>query len=226
MSHMIFPHTDDLIKELQKLGYTINDPWDIVTNFENRLAGYGGSKYAVCIDSCSNAIFLMLKYLKIHNEVLDIPKHTYASVPMQIIHSGNKINFIDLEWSGEYYIGHTPIVDAATKFSKNMYLPHSYYCLSFHHRKTLKIGKGGCILHSDPKFDKWVRPMIYDGRHKYIPHDKDSYESIGYHMYMTPEEAAKGLLLMQHVADVNPDTGSSKTYKDLSQQPVFTNYKI
>ena len=38
MSHMIFPHTDDLIVELQKLGYTINDPWDIVTHFENKLA--------------------------------------------------------------------------------------------------------------------------------------------------------------------------------------------
>lgn len=226
MSHMIFPHTDDLIVELQKLGYTINDPWDIVTHFENKLANYGGSKYAVCVDSCSNAIFLLFKYLKIQNQVLDIPKNTYASVPMQIIHSGNKLNFIDLEWSGEYYIGNTPIVDAATKFSKNMYLPHSYYCLSFHHRKTLKIGKGGAILHNDPSLNEWIRPMIYDGRHKEIRHEDDNYECIGYHMYMTPEEAAKGLLLMQYIPDKNPDTGNNNSYKDLSKQTVFDQFKI
>lgn len=213
-----------MISQLISKGYQINDPWDCVTLFENELAIYSGSKYAVCVDSCSNAMFLCLKYLNITNQIIELPKHTYASTPMQCIHAGNKIRFIDKEWSGYYYLGDTNIVDAATRFKKNMYIPDTYFCVSFHHRKTLKIGRGGVILTNDNEFVKWCRPMIYDGRHKYIMHVDDDYECIGYHMMMTPEEAAIGLLKLKQLSDDNPDTGSNLTYKDLSKQTVFDNY--
>ena len=102
-----------------------------------------------------------------------------------------------------------------------MYKPGTYYCLSFHHRKVLKIGRGGVILTDDIKFVDWCRPMIYDGRHKYVLHENDDYECIGYYMYMTPEEAAKGIQLMENIPDDNKDTGSSLTYKDLTKRKVF-----
>lgn len=213
-----------MISKLIDKGYEISDPWDAVTLFENKLALYAGSTYALCLDSCSNAIFLCLKYLNIKNEVIKIPKNTYASVPMQIIHSGNKIKFETLEWQGEYSIGDTPIIDAATRFRKGMYVENSYYCVSFHHRKTLKLGKGGVILHNDPLFNSWARPMIYDGRHREIPYTSDNLQCIGYHMYMTPEEAATGILLLEKLEDFNFDTGSSDTYKDLSLQEIFKPY--
>lgn len=214
------------ISQLIDKGYKITDPWDAVTIFENKLSEYAGSTYAVCVDSCSNAMFLCMKYLGIANQIIELPKHTYSSTPMQCIHAGNYIKFIDKEWSGEYYLGNTPIVDAATRFRKNMYIPNTYYCVSFHHRKTLKIGKGGVILTNDAAFEKWARPMIYDGRHKYVKHDDDDYECIGYHMYMTPEDAALGITLLENIPDDNPDTGSNKTYKDLSKQAVFNPYII
>jgi dTDP-4-amino-4,6-dideoxygalactose transaminase len=202
----------------------ISNPWDIVTEFENKLAEYAGSKYAVCVDSCSNAMFLCMKFLGITGQIITLPKHTYASTPMQCIHAGNRIQFVDIEWSGEYHLGNTPIVDAATRFRRGMYKPDTYYCVSFHHRKTLKIGRGGVILTNDSEFVKWCRPMIYDGRHKYVMHDVDDYECIGYHMYMTPEDAEIGLAKLNNIADVNPDTGSNFTYKDLSKQSVFLPY--
>ena len=213
-----------MITELKNKGYQINDPWDAVTLFEQRLAEYAGSKYAVCVDSCSNGIFLCLKYLDIKDQVLEFPKHTYSSPVMQAIHAGNFIRFVDKEWSGWYKIGYTSIIDAATRFCQGMYIDNSYFCVSFHHRKTLKIGKGGVILTNDSAFVDWCRPMIYDGRHKYTPHDQDNYSCIGYHMYMTPEEAANGLLLMENINEYNPDTGSNLTYKDLSKQSVFAPY--
>jgi dTDP-4-amino-4,6-dideoxygalactose transaminase len=215
-----------MISQLKNKGYVINDPWDAVTIFEEKLAEYAGSKYAVCVDSCSNAMFLCLKYLNVSNTVITLPSNTYASTPMQCIHAGNKIRFVDKDWSGEYYLEPTPIVDGATRFRKNMYIGGSYYCVSFHHRKTLKIGKGGVILTDDKNFVDWCRPMIYDGRHKYVNHADDDYECIGYHMYMTPEEAATGLLLLENIAEMNPDTGSSKTYKNLKNQKVFEPYVV
>lgn len=202
----------------------ITDPWDVVTLFEQKLAEYAGSKYAVCVDSCSNAMFLCLKYLKITNQIIELPKHTYASTPMQCIHAGNYIRFIDKEWSGIYELGNTNIIDAATRFQKNMYIHGSYFCVSFHHRKTLKIGRGGVILTDDLDFVQWCRPMIYDGRHKDVMHKDDNYECIGYHMMMTPEEAALGLIRFDSITENNPDTGSHLTYKDLSLQPVFKPY--
>lgn len=213
-----------MISQLISKGYNIRDPWDAVTLFENKLAIYSGSKYAVCVDSCSNALFLCMKFLGISGQIITLPKHTYSSTAMQCIHAGNKIRFDDIEWSGEYYLGTTPIVDAATRFRKGMYAKGSYYCVSFHHRKTLKIGRGGVILTDNDAFVKWARPMIYDGRHKYVMHDVDDYECIGYHMYMTPEEAATGLIKMEEISDYNPDTGSNLTYKDLSKQRVFLPY--
>ena len=213
-----------ILDELRIKNYNISDPWDAVTLFENRLAEYAGSKYAVVVDSCSSALFLCMKYLGISDSIITLPKNTYASVPMQCIHAGNKIRFLDIPWSGYYRLGETDIIDAAVRFKRNMYIKDTYYCLSFHHRKVLKIGRGGVILTDDSTFVDWCRPMIYDGRHKYTLHEQDDYECIGYHMYMTPEEAAKGLLLMEGIADDNADTGSNNTYKDLSKQKVFEPY--
>ena len=93
------------IKEIQKFlvkkGYKIKDPWDIVDLFENKVAEYAGSKYAVALDSCTNALFLSLKFLKANGDVT-IPKKTYLSVPSTIIHANCKPVFEDLEWSGMY----------------------------------------------------------------------------------------------------------------------------
>ena len=213
-----------MISQLISKGYIINDPWDAVTIFENKLAEYAGSKYAVCLDSCSNALYLCLKYLNIKDHVIEIPKHTYASVPCQIIHAGNKVRFTDLNWSGDYRLGDTPVVDGATRFRKGMYIQDSYYCVSFHHRKTLKIGRGGVILTDDKNFVDWSRPMIYDGRHKEVMYKEDQLACIGYHMYMTPEDAAIGILKLEELPDYNPDTGSNETYTDLSKQKIFDTY--
>ena len=43
-------------------------------------------------------------------------------------------------------------------------------------------------------------------------------------MYMTPEDAARGIILMDSVPRVNEDTGSSKTYSDLSNKEIFKEY--
>ena len=207
-----------------KLLKTFNDPWDAVTLFEEKLAEYSGSQYCVAVDSCSNALFLCLKYEGIQHDVITLPAHTYASVPMQCIHAGNYINFADEIWSGAYYIGATKIIDGATRFTRGMYVPGTHYCLSFHHRKTLKLGRAGAILTDDKDFVDWLRLMIYDGRHNDVKYDHDLLGAIGYHMYITPETAFEGLEKLKEIPDVNPDTGGSHTYPDLRLQPVFEPY--
>ena len=204
----------------------LNNDWDKVLEFEELIAEYCGSKYAVACDSNSNAIKLVLEYLNIKDKEIQIPKNTYASVPMQIIHSGNNPKFIDLKWSGEYLLYPLPIVDSACRFRKGMYMRDTYQILSFHHRKILNIGKGGMILTNDEKFIKWARPMIYDGRHIDKMYSEDELECIGYHMYMTPEDAEIGMNIFKtKIKDFNEDCGSWETYKDLTKQNIFKGYE-
>ena len=66
--------------------------------------------------------------------------------------------------------------------------------------------------------------MIYDGRHKEINYTNDNFSCIGYHMYMTPEDAALGILKFDSLGPSNHNVGSHLTYSDLSKQSVFEPY--
>ena len=208
--------------------YTIKDSWDWVTLFEEEVANYCGSQYAIACDSNSNAIRLVLHYLEITNQDITIPANTYVSVPNQIILSGNKPVLETIKWKGMYELGNTSIVDAATAFHKDMYLEYldSFMVLSFHIKKILNIGQGGMILTNDKDFEEWARPMIYDGRHKNKLYKDDEFECIGWHMYMSPESAKRGLEIFHSdkIKDYNEPCGSSETYKDLRQQKIYRKY--
>jgi len=208
--------------------YLVTDSWDWVTHFENELKSYTGYKHAVACDSNTNAIRLVLHYLNIINETIIVPARTYVSVPNQIILSGNKLKFEDYEWDGIYELGGTPIVDAATGLWKNMSVGYEdkFMILSFHLKKIINIGTGGMILTNDEKFENWARPMIYDGRHKYTMYTEDEFECIGWHMYMTPEQAKRGLEIFHSgkIKDNNPSVGGSWLYKDLRQQKIYKDY--
>ena len=43
----------------------LHNPYKIVKMFEEEVAHYTGSKYAVAVDSCTNALFLCCKYLDV-----------------------------------------------------------------------------------------------------------------------------------------------------------------
>lgn len=218
----MYRELDKATESLNSEGYIINDPWDIVEIFEDKVAKYAGSKYAVATDSCTNALFLCLKYLNATGTI-KIPKKTYISVPQSIIHAGCKVEFIDKEWSGLYKLDPYSVVDGATRFTKGMYLPNTYHCLSFHIRKMVPIAKGGMILTNDIKAVEWLKLAEYEGRNRYIPHDDMPPPAmVGWNMYMPPEQAARGLELFVQTKDYNDDSGGSSTYKDISNYEIWS----
>jgi len=210
--------------------YKINDPWDWVTHFENEVAEYTGYRYGIACDSNSNAIRLCLHYLNIIDTEIEIPANTYVSVPNQIILSGNKPKFKDIKWKGLYPLGDTGIIDAATAFYESMGRGYEdkFMILSFHLKKILNIGQGGMILTNRPDFNKWARPMIYDGRHKNRVYKEDEFECVGWHMYMSPESAYKGLEIFNsdRIKNYNEPCGSSELYGDLRKQNIYKKYVI
>lgn len=181
----------------KKIKYTpLYNPFNIVKNFEEEICNYTGAKYAVCIDSCTNAIFLCCKYLKVKN--ITIPRKTYLSVPQAIINAGGKVKLEDVIWKGLYQLKPYPIFDSALRFTENMYESGKFYCLSFHYKKHLPIGKGGAILTDNYEAYCWFKKMRYEGRSE-TNYWNDTINLVGYNMYMTPYEAAIGLSLMQNI---------------------------
>ena len=203
-----------------------NNPYKIVQMFEEEVADYVGSPYAVSVDSCTNALFLVCKYLKVKE--VTIPSKTYLSVPQSIIHSGGEVVFDTTketnDWSGIYQLKPYPIYDSAKRFTSEMYIPNSFMCLSFHIKKHLKIGKGGMILTDNEDAVKWFKKARYEGRGEKLYHEVDI-DMLGWNMYMTPQQASHGLSLMQNYPVDVPDLDENNGYRDLTEFTIFKNNK-
>jgi len=202
--------------------------WDNVDKFEEIIAEYTGSKYAIAIDSCTNALFLSLKYCKdvyqYKNEHVNVPEKTYISVPMQVKHAGFEVSFTNTQWQGAYKLDPLPVIDSAQRFTKGMYIPDTLYCISFHFKKILSTGKGGMILTDDKDAYEWFRAMRYDGRPSIFYNDiiNMGVNYLGYHMYMSPEQAVMGINNFYNVNGDNKDSGCSDDYAvDLSKLDCF-----
>ena len=209
-------------KKLIAMGYKVDDPWDIVDVFEKMIAKYAGSKYAVSVDNCTNAIFLCLKYKNPKEHIIEIPAKTYVSVPQAIIHAGYKPLFKDIDWNGNYNLGKTGIIDSATRFTKEMYIPDSFMCLSFHLKKILNIGKGGMILTNDFEAYKWFKKARYEGRDITKLYEQDDIDTLGWNMYMPPEQACYGIETFLNLPETNRDCGGSWKYPDVRNFKCFT----
>lgn len=206
----------------------MNTVWDNVEYFEDLIAEYAGSDYAVAVDSCTNAIFLSLK-LSGQPCSVTVPKRTYISVPMQVAHCGYKIQFKDIEWSGTYSLDPLPVVDSAHRFTEGMYETDTLYCLSFHNKKLLSIGRGGMILTNDKNARDWLRRSRYDGRDSIYYNDMkyNNVPTLGWHMYMTPEQAVRGIEQFYKTPAINKDTGCSDDYAvDLSRLRCFREHVV
>jgi dTDP-4-amino-4,6-dideoxygalactose transaminase len=205
----------------------INNPFKVVQMFEEEVADYTGSKYAVSVDSCTNALFLCCKYLNVSD--VTIPSKTYLSVPQSIIHSGGNVIFDKREstnnWTGIYQLKPYEIYDSAKRFTSNMYIPNTFMCLSFHIKKHLKISKGGMILTDDLEAVKWFKKARYEGRSEKLYHE-DDIDMLGWNMYMTPQQASHGLSLMQNMVKDNPDLDENNGYRDLTEFSIFKNNQI
>jgi hypothetical protein len=154
---------------------------------------------------------------------ISIPKFTYPSVPCSIINAGGKVRFINKKWKGIYRLSPYKIYDSALRFSTGMHIKGSLYCISFHAKKLLPIGRGGMILTDNKWAYSWLKRARFDGRGE-CSMNEDQISMIGWNMYMTPEQAARGLMLFdliknKRLKDLNvkdqgyPDLSKIKAYK-------------
>lgn len=222
------------------------NPHQVTRDFEAALCRYTGAPYAVAVNSCTMALTLAVAWHtkspfgfvrdELDRKLISIPKRTYVSVPMAIIHAGGRPVFRDEDWLGSYQLKPLPVWDSARRFTSGMYQDTAWQyanqspnpplitggmlCLSFHASKVLGIEQGGAILHDDADADEWLRRARFDGRTEGVAPANDRFDQIGWHCYINPSTAAQGLLklhsLPQHNAPLPNDP-----YPDLSTFEIF-----
>jgi len=204
-----------------------HNPYEVTHKFEETVAEYCGAPYAVAVDNATNGMFMCIKYLEAEDIEITIPSITFMSVPCAIIQSGNRVKFdsdhsalIGNKLKGEYQLSPLPVWDSALRFTKGMYRPGQFQCISFSGpHKFLKLGKGGMILTDSKEAYEWLKRARYFGRNP-VDHMVDHFDMLGWNYYMLPEIAAKGLVMMMGIAEHNNDL--EREYQDLSKYKVYT----
>lgn len=187
--------------------------------FEQKIAKFFGSPYAVSVDCCTHGLELCLRQQEIKHYT--VPKRTYISVPFLASKLGITFDWREEEWQDYYYLGGTNIIDAAVLWKENSYIPNTFMCVSFQYRKHLSLGRGGIILTDDEEFAILLKKMSYDGRLPDIPWREQDIDTMGYHYYMTPETATLGLQKLDNAINTVPKKWTTKDWPDLTNMEIF-----
>lgn len=195
------------LNQIKQNGYRFDDAREVIDIFEKKIAQFGGSAYAITTDCCTHALELSLRWqlhkgeIGLDDEII-LPAHTYVSVYWMLKQIGfSDVRLIDINWYGKYLINGTNVYDAATQWKRSMF-KSGYHCISFQIKKKICIGRGGAILTNSKEACEWLKLARYDGRDINIPYDMDGHiKSQGFHYYMTPEDAARGILLMDEIKE-------------------------
>ena len=190
-----------------------------VTKFENEIAKFFGSPYAVAVDCCTHALELCLRLQNIKHYT--VPKRTYISVPFLANKLGISFDWREEQWEKYYYLGGTNIIDAAVLWERDSYIPNTFMCLSFQYRKHLSLGRGGMILTNSKKDVIMLKKMSYDGRTPDSPWREQNIDTFGFHYYMTPETAELGLKKLPIAIMSKPKIWQTTDWPDLTKMEIF-----
>ena len=77
------------------------------------------------------------------------------------------------------------------------------------------------ILTDNKEAVKWLKQARYDGRQSISFTGMKDIEVMGWHMFMTPEQAARGIELFYRLPKENPNLANWDDYPDLTQFTCF-----
>jgi dTDP-4-amino-4,6-dideoxygalactose transaminase len=210
------------LKQLKEAGYEYEDPRQIIGMFEQKVADFAGCKYAVATDCCTHALELCLRFQISKGELstrstVFIPANTYISVYWMLKQLGLSVRFEEKEWYGEYNIEGTEVWDSAVMWKRNIFGKDDVFkCLSFQIKKTIPIGRGGMVLTNDKEAADFIRFASYDGRNLTVPYDHPEHiKGNGYHYYLSPEDAGRGILLMDQIKTETKEPIGWENYPDI-----------
>ena len=197
--------------------------FDVVKQFEEKIADFYGAPFAVAVDCCTHGIEICLRYQNF--SYIECPARTYISIPLLANKLGIELKWKEEDWKDYYYLtnhpGFTPIIDAAVLWKKDSYIPGTFMSVSFQFRKHLSLGRGGVILTDNKEDYLNLKKMTYDGRLPDIPWASQNISTMGYHYYMTPETAKLGLEKLEDAINTEPKQWVIEDWPDLRLMDIF-----
>lgn len=197
--------------------------FDVIKQFEDKIAEFFNSPYAISVDSCTHGVELCLRYT--NAKQISVPYHTYLSIPFL----ADKLQIPRVwryeQWTDYYYLTDR-VIDAAVHWQHNGYIPGTFMSISFQYRKHLNLCRGGMILTDDEHAALVLKKMSYDGRTPDRSWREQNIDMVGYHYYMTPETAQLGLDKLPEAIATPPNRLTYQDYLDLTDNEIFRKERI
>ena len=128
----------DIITKPLETGWVVQGPY--VKEFENNIRKFVGSKYAIALNSCTSAQFVLSKIIGLEatDEVI-VPAFTWISTANSVEYLGAKVVFCDIDIE-TFNIDINKIEDLITDKTKAIY-PVNLFGLSVEMDKVIDIAK-------------------------------------------------------------------------------------
>lgn len=164
-------------KEIAALRKVIDSGWwgngPKAEELEKRWAKYTGAKYAVAVNSCTAALDIAVRIIKLPNPVT-VSAFTFVSSALAPLNAGYKVKFVDIDpksfctkkadiqvmYAGNQF-GEGIIYDMA--HSSGVKHKGKISCWSFHAVKNLPSGDGGMLTMNDKKLYEIAKAMSWCG---------------------------------------------------------------
>ena len=197
--------------------------FDVIKQFEDKIAEFFNSPYAISVDSCTHGVELCLRYT--NAKQISVPYHTYLSIPFL----ADKLQIPRVwryeQWADYYYLTDR-VIDAAVHWQRDGYIPGTFMSISFQYRKHLNLCRGGMILTDNEHAALALKKMSYDGRTPDRSWREQNIDMVGYHYYMTPETAQLGLDKLPQAIATPPNRLTYQDYLDLTDNEIFRKERI
>ena len=200
------------------------DPFDVILDFERKLADWIGAPWCVTTDCCSHAMEIAWR-LRPPQSSVSIVNHTYISVPQTLIKLNIPYSLRHEQWQDMYHCQGSDVWDSARSLQQNQYQAGQIQCVSFGRGKPLSIGIGGALFTDDESLYESAHRMRYDGRDiRMRKQDWWSTGSVttGYHYNLRPEEALIGLDLLEHNNLTPQPQATWQLYPDCSKIKIIS----
>lgn len=156
----------------------------LVTEFEQAFSSYMGVKYAIGVNSCTSAIYLVMKWCQGHYKTChsaSVPTMIPPVVLNSLYHSDTDICFVDdTQWVGSHYYlkkdSVFAVIDSAHEVDssfiegynsavKHRIRPENRWCAlySFYPTKPVSGIDGGVIITNNESLNNWLRIAIMNG---------------------------------------------------------------
>ena len=192
--------------------------FDVIKQFEDKIAEFFNSPYAISVDSCTHGVELCLRYT--NAKQISVPYHTYLSIPFLADKLQISRAWRYEQWADYYYLTDR-VIDAAVHWQHNGYIPGTFMSISFQYRKHLNLCRGGMILTDDEHAALALKKMSYDGRTPDRSWREQNIDTVGFHYYMTPETAKLGLEKIKEAIDIAPRKWLITDWPDLTKMEIF-----